>query len=101
MDALGIDYSDLFTTHKWFECKDALLDWVREVANENRVVVVVKRSDGGGVKGRHVCPLVVSKEGTIMSGRVRKNRIGLTQVLFVRRCLIGIRSVEKQIVHFY
>lgn len=41
------DYTDEFTTYKPFASRNALLEWVRHVGNENKIVIVVKRSDSG------------------------------------------------------
>ncbi|KAL8458339.1 hypothetical protein ACS0TY_036009 [Phlomoides rotata] len=45
-----MDYTNTFTTWEYFVSRDALLQWVRRVGNENNMVIVVKRSDNGAGK---------------------------------------------------
>ncbi|KAJ1400893.1 hypothetical protein SESBI_29192 [Sesbania bispinosa] len=45
-----VDFSDVFTTDEIFESQDELLNWVRGTARDHRdFVVVIMRSDGGGI----------------------------------------------------
>ncbi|KAJ1384468.1 hypothetical protein SESBI_42535 [Sesbania bispinosa] len=44
-----VDFSDVFTIDKIFESQDELLNWVRGTARDHDFVVVIMRSDGGGI----------------------------------------------------
>ena len=71
---MGIDYTDIFTTNEWFDSKDELLNWVRRVANENRMVVVVRRSDGGGGKRRARVYIGCENGGVYRDWKGKQNR---------------------------
>ncbi|KAJ1375943.1 MULE transposase domain [Sesbania bispinosa] len=44
-----VDFSDVFTTDEIFESRDELLNWVRGIAMDHGFVVVIMRSDSGGI----------------------------------------------------
>ncbi|KAJ1406826.1 MULE transposase domain [Sesbania bispinosa] len=44
-----VDFSDVFTTDEIFESRDELLNWVRGIAMDHDFVVVIMRSDSGGI----------------------------------------------------
>ena len=74
INVVGTDYTDLFTTNEWFDSKDALIGWVRRVANENRVVVVIKRLDGGAGKRKARVYIGCELGGTFREWKGKKNR---------------------------
>ncbi|KAJ1391958.1 MULE transposase domain [Sesbania bispinosa] len=44
-----VGFSDVFTTDEIFEIRDELLNWVRGIAMDHGFVVVIMRSDSGGI----------------------------------------------------
>ncbi|KAL8474205.1 hypothetical protein ACS0TY_030865 [Phlomoides rotata] len=56
-----MDYTNTFTTWDYFVSRDALLQWVRRVGNENNMVIVVKRSDN--VAGKKKARVFLACEG--------------------------------------
>ncbi|KAL7206120.1 hypothetical protein ACSBR2_018931 [Camellia fascicularis] len=49
---LVMDYSNEFVTHEIFKDRDELIRWARQVGRRNGFVIVVQKSDGGGIRGR-------------------------------------------------
>ncbi|KAJ1385460.1 MULE transposase domain [Sesbania bispinosa] len=47
-----VDFSDVFTTDEIFESRDELLNWVCGIAMDHDFVVVIMRSDSGGIDGK-------------------------------------------------
>ncbi|XP_070667353.1 PKS-NRPS hybrid synthetase cheA-like [Malus domestica] len=47
-----VDYTNAFKTDEVFKSKNDLLDWTRTQGKKNNMVIVIKRSDAGGVDRR-------------------------------------------------
>ncbi|RXH76057.1 hypothetical protein DVH24_001636 [Malus domestica] len=47
-----VDYINAFKIDKVFKSKNDLLDWTRAQGKKNNMVIVIKRSDAGGVDRR-------------------------------------------------
>ncbi|KAL7224361.1 hypothetical protein ACSBR1_025757 [Camellia fascicularis] len=47
-----MDYSNEFVTHEIFKSRDELIRWAHQVGKRNGFVIVMQKSDGGGIRGR-------------------------------------------------
>ncbi|XP_004514148.1 uncharacterized protein [Cicer arietinum] len=95
VEPVMIDLTDVFTTGMIFDTRDELLKWARNVGRENRIVVVIFRSETTTTRPRTKTKLILGCE---RSGKYRpwKNP-NLTRSTWTRKCdcpfrLRGIRS---------
>ncbi|KAJ1399951.1 MULE transposase domain [Sesbania bispinosa] len=64
----SMDYSDAFTTTEVFPTRDDLLNWARGVGRDNGFIVVIMRSDTGGIRKKKI----ILTLGCERSGKYRK-----------------------------
>ncbi|KAJ1395525.1 FAR1-related protein [Sesbania bispinosa] len=77
-----VDFSDVFTTEEIFESRDELLNWVCGIARDHDFVVVIMRSDSGGIDRK--IKLVL---GCKRSGKYRPYKSELVRnVIGSRKC---------------
>ncbi|XP_028052909.1 protein FAR1-RELATED SEQUENCE 5-like [Camellia sinensis] len=50
---LVMDYSNEFVTYGIFKSRDELIQWARQVGRRNGFVIVVQKSDGGGIRATY------------------------------------------------
>ena len=64
----------MFTTNEFFESRDHLLNWVRRVADEHGMVVVVSRSDKGSGTKKPRLFLACERSGPYREFKVKSSR---------------------------
>ncbi|XP_028085166.1 uncharacterized protein LOC114286245 [Camellia sinensis] len=83
---LEMDYSNEFVTHGIFKSRDELIQWARQVGRRNGFVIVVQKSDGGGIRGRKprlslACERSGSYRDTRKNSRSKTKKARLTEYL--------------------
>ncbi|KAJ1423146.1 MULE transposase domain [Sesbania bispinosa] len=87
-----VDFSDVFTTDEIFESRDELLNWVHGIAMDHGFVVVIMRSDSGGIDRK--IKLILGYE---RSGKYRPYKSELVQnVPGSRKCQCPFRLRGRQ-----
>ncbi|XP_028122576.1 uncharacterized protein LOC114319718 [Camellia sinensis] len=83
---LVMDYSNEFVTHEIFKSPDELIRWARQVGRKNGFVIVVQKSNGGGIRGRKprlslACERSGSYRDTRKNSRSKTKKARLTEYL--------------------